>query len=95
MISKSRLRSKFFHRDGDVRYEELNHDSKEEIRNCLPLREFCRQARRTDVGSGNSGHRDERGFYQLLRELLILDPKSRVTAKDALSMAYLDSDRRK
>merc|ERR1711871_1504643 len=92
MISKSHLRSKFFHRDGDVRYEELSNSSKEEVRNCLHLREFCRRAMQTNVSSGNSGQRDERNFYQLLRELLILDPKSRVTAKDALSMAYLDSN---
>ena len=95
MISRSRLGSKFFHRDGDVRYEELSNSSKEEVRNCLHLREFCRRAMQTNVSSGNSGQRDERNFYQLLRELLILDPKSRVTAKDALSMAYLDSNRRR
>ena len=96
MINKSHLRSNFFHRDGDVRYDDLSHESKEEVRNCLPLREFCRRARRTDKNYINGGQRDRdgRSFYQLLRELLILDPKSRVTAKDALSMAYLHDRRR-
>ena len=97
MICRSPLRSKFFHRDGEVRYIDLSHDSKEEVRNCPSLREFCRKLWCSEIArSGHGGSsRDERGFYQLMRELFILDPKSRVTAKDALSMAYLDSGRRR
>ena len=79
VVKKSELCSEFFHRDGLVRFEDLDLESKDVVKDMPYLTDFVRSL----------CHREDnfREVYQLLRELLIIDPLSRVKAREALDMA--------
>lgn len=72
-------------RDGEVRFEDLSHDSKQAIRHFPSLAEWVKSV----IGRRKwEQHHPDRLIYQLLRELLIIDPHSRVRARDALKLPF-------
>ena len=76
-------------RDGEVRFEDLPYDSRQVVRRHPTLAEWVV----ANIGRRKwDQHHKDRLIYQLLRELLVLDPLSRIRAKDALQLPFFTSD---
>eukprot|EP01036_Dinobryon_divergens_P028699 gene28699-37687_t len=80
MIRRSKYEAEFFSRGGVVKTQSLPKDSQKFVSQMASLQDFCIE---------NNG---DRQFEELLKSILRIDPRDRLTAREALDLPVFQSD---
>lgn len=83
LLERSKRDRKYFHRNGYVRFEELPADGRNHVRSAFTVREFF------------TIHPDDdrSGIIELMYGLFELEPRRRLTAREALALPFFEDSR--